>query len=86
MILLAVSRFLSFAKPTVMPPDALFGRQIRIERLCDGGPERVENARILFLPGRAFELQIQALRIPARELGDRMNAEGRQIPFDGGTD
>ena len=51
-----------------MPPDTLFGRQIRIERLCDGGPERVENARILLLSGHAFEVTIQALGTAPRQL------------------
>jgi hypothetical protein len=63
----------------------LFHRQIRIERLRDGGPERVEDARILLFAGRALELQIQALRTPPRQLGDGMNAEGLQIAFHGGT-
>ena len=65
-----------------MPPDALFRRQIRIEGLRDGSPERVEDARILLLPGRVLELAIQTLWAPARELGDLMNTEGFQIPFD----
>jgi hypothetical protein len=45
----------------------------------------VDDARILLRPGRALELAIQALRAPARELGDRMDAERLQIPFDGGA-
>lgn len=68
-----------------MPPDTSFRRQIRIERLRDGSPERVEDARILFLPGDPLELAIQALWAPARELGDLVDAEGFQIPFDGWT-
>jgi hypothetical protein len=61
-------------------------RQIWIERLRNGGPERVEDARILLLPRRALELAIQTLRAPARELGDLMDAEGFQIPLDRWTD
>jgi hypothetical protein len=66
-----------------MPPDTFFGRQIRIERLCDGGPERVEDARILLLSGQAFEVTIQALGTAPRQLRDRMDTEGLQIAFDG---
>lgn len=65
-----------------MPPDAFFRRQIWIERLRDSSPERVEDARILLLPGGVLELAIQTLWAPARELGDLMDAEGFQIPFD----
>jgi hypothetical protein len=68
-----------------MPPDAFLRRQIRIERLRDGSPERVEDARILLLPGGALELTIEALWTPARELGDLVDAEGVQIAFDGWT-
>jgi len=66
-----------------MPPDAFLQWQVRIERLRDGSPERIEDARILLLPGGALELAIQALRAPARELRDLVDAEGFQIPFDG---
>lgn len=69
-----------------MPPNTFFRRQIRIERLCDGRSERVEDARILLPPRRALELAIEALRAAARELRNRMDAEGVEIPFDGGTD
>ena len=66
-----------------MPPDTFLGGQIRIERLCDGGPERVEDARILLLPGHAFEVTVQALGTAPRQLRDRMDTEGVQIAFDG---
>jgi hypothetical protein len=69
-----------------VPPDASFPRQIRIESLRDGSPERVEHARILLLPRDVFKLAIQALGAPARELGDFMDAERSQIPFDRWTD
>jgi hypothetical protein len=74
-----------FAQSAVVPPDASFPRQIRIERLRDGSPERVEHARILLRPSGVFKLAIQALWAPARELGDLMDAERSQIPFDGWT-
>jgi len=66
-----------------MPPDTFFGRQIRIERLCDGGPERVEDTRILFPSSHAFEVAVQALGTAPCQLRDRMDAEGFQIAFDG---
>src|SRR5262245_32851138 len=73
------------AKPAVMPPDTPLHRQTRIQRLRDGSPERVEDARILFLPSRSLELVIQAFGAPARQLGDVVDTEGVQVPFDGWT-
>ena len=61
----------------------IFDRQIRIECLRDGGSERVEDARVLLLPGRAFELTVQALGTATRQLRDRMDPERLQIAFDG---
>ena len=71
------------AKSTVIPPDTFFGRQIRIERLCDGGPERVEDAGILLASSHALEVTIQALGTAPGQLRHRMDAEGLQIAFDG---
>jgi len=58
----SIGRLSSLAKLSVVPPEALLDRQVRIERLRNGGPERIQDAGILSLPGRALELPIETVR------------------------
>ena len=75
-------RHLSLSFRRVLPP-----RFLRFSlHEPDGGDKRVQQARIVALPGKAAQIVVHRIWVTSQQLGGRGNSQLAQAGGDGGAD